>query len=111
MVLLRNLGSGQTVVNGVPVRDAVLGAGDQLVFDGQHRFVVEFPAAPAEAGSEAPVPAPPASSRSRNERATSAPIAPSAMILPIFSNFMATEMSSSRHGQTLTRCASNNCTS
>ena len=59
VVLLRNLGSGQTVVNGVPVRDAVLGAGDQLVFDGQHRFVVEFPAAPAEAGSEAPVPAPP----------------------------------------------------
>lgn len=54
VVLLRNLGAEPTVVNGVPVRDAVLGAGDQLVFDGQHRFVVEFPAVPAEAPVETP---------------------------------------------------------
>lgn len=43
-VLLRSLGSGNTsVLNGVVVRDAVLRVGDQLVFDSQHRFVVESP--------------------------------------------------------------------
>ncbi|MBD9369186.1 FHA domain-containing protein [Xanthomonas sp. XNM01] len=45
-VLLRDLGQGDgSQVNGVKVRDAVLRAGDQVVFEGQHRFVVEFPAA------------------------------------------------------------------
>ena len=47
--------------------DAVLCAGDQLVFDGQHRFVVEYPTVagveadaepPAMAASEAVGPAP-----------------------------------------------------
>jgi pSer/pThr/pTyr-binding forkhead associated (FHA) protein len=47
VVLLRNLGAEPSTVNGVAVRDAVLGIGDQVVFDGQHRFVVEFPAAPS----------------------------------------------------------------
>lgn len=44
LVQLRDLGGGEgIVVNGQPVRDAVLRPGDQLVFDGQHRFVVEAP--------------------------------------------------------------------
>lgn len=44
-VLLRDLGSAEgTRVNGMAVRDALLAAGDQVVFDAQHRFVVEAPA-------------------------------------------------------------------
>ena len=54
VVLLRGLGQETSVVNGTPVRDAVLGAGDQVVFDGQHRFVVEFPAVPDAAPAQAP---------------------------------------------------------
>jgi hypothetical protein len=47
-VLLRDLGSVEgTRVNGVPVRDALLVAGDQIVFDAQHRFVLEVPWAPS----------------------------------------------------------------
>lgn len=43
-VLLRDLGSeAGTVVNGLRVRDALLVAGDQLMFDPQARFVVEIP--------------------------------------------------------------------
>lgn len=43
-VLLRDLGSSEgSVVNGEAVRDALLQAGDQVVFDGHHRFVVEAP--------------------------------------------------------------------
>ena len=43
-VLLRDLGSAEgTLVNGWLVRDALLQPGDQLVFDTQHRFVVEAP--------------------------------------------------------------------
>lgn len=43
-VVLRDLGSAEgSVVNGEPVRDAVLQAGDQVVFDAHHRFVVEAP--------------------------------------------------------------------
>ena len=44
-VLLRGLSATASLVNGVAMTDAVLGAGDQVVFDGQHRFVLEFPAA------------------------------------------------------------------
>jgi len=41
-VVLRDLGQGTTVrVNGVVVREALLEAGDQVVFAGRHRFVVE----------------------------------------------------------------------
>ena len=50
--VLRALGSNTvTFVNGHPVRDALLQAGDQLVFDAQHRFVVESP----RCGAAAPV--------------------------------------------------------
>jgi len=58
VVLLRNLGSESSMVNGVSVRDAVLGPGDQVVFDGQHRFIMEFPAVPSAAPQEAPAAAP-----------------------------------------------------
>jgi hypothetical protein len=48
-VVLRDLGSAEgSEVNGEMVRDAVLVPGDQLVFDGQYRFVVEAPSAHAE---------------------------------------------------------------
>ncbi len=43
-VLLRDLGSADgTRVNGVAVRHCWLQPGDQVVFDGQHRFVLEVP--------------------------------------------------------------------
>jgi hypothetical protein len=46
-VILRSLGNNEfTTVNGVPVRDAVLAPGDQIVID-QHRFLVEAPGLPA----------------------------------------------------------------
>lgn len=55
---LRDLGSRtDTIINGHPVREALLRPGDQLVFDGQHRFVVESPksatAAPSTPDDEA----------------------------------------------------------
>lgn len=44
-VRLTDLGSADgSVVNGEPMRDALLQAGDQVVFDAHHRFVVEAPA-------------------------------------------------------------------
>lgn len=53
-VLLRDLGSAEgTRVNGVLVRDALLVAGDQVVFDAQHRFVLEVPWLPSATPSEA----------------------------------------------------------
>jgi len=53
-VVLRHHGGGEgSVVNGVPVRDAVLHPGDQIAFDG-HRFVLEAPGLPPR-GSAAPV--------------------------------------------------------
>lgn len=43
-VVLRDAGSAEgSVVNGVSVRDALLHPGDQVVFDLQHRFVIEAP--------------------------------------------------------------------
>ncbi|MDB6162956.1 MAG: hypothetical protein JWL98_388 [Xanthomonadaceae bacterium] len=45
IIVLRDLGSVDgSVVNGVIVRDAVLKPGDQVMFDAQHRFVIEAPA-------------------------------------------------------------------
>jgi hypothetical protein len=49
-VVLRSLATGETtVVNGEPVRDAVLRGGDQIVFDAHQRFVLEAPGNPANA--------------------------------------------------------------
>ena len=43
-VVLRDLGSSDgSLVNGEPVRDAILRPGDQIVFDAHHRFVLEAP--------------------------------------------------------------------
>ncbi len=43
-LLLQTFGAAAvSLVNGVPVRDALLVAGDQVVFGGRHRFVVEVP--------------------------------------------------------------------
>lgn len=59
-VVLRDLGSSDgSLVNGEPVRDAVLRPGDQVVFDAHHRFVLEAPvgtAASAAHGPDAAVP-------------------------------------------------------
>lgn len=45
-VVLRDLDSAAgSLLNGVPVRDALLRPGDQLVFDAHHRFVLESPRA------------------------------------------------------------------
>ncbi|MDR6990741.1 FHA domain-containing protein [Luteimonas sp. 3794] len=47
VVRLTDLGSAEgSVVNGEAMRDAVLQAGDQIVFDAHHRFVIEAPARP-----------------------------------------------------------------
>lgn len=44
VVVLRTLDTASgCLLNGVAVRDALLQAGDQLVFDAQHRFVLEAP--------------------------------------------------------------------
>lgn len=55
-VLLRDLGSADgSMVNGVPVRHCWLQPGDQVVFDAQHRFVLEVPLvarAPVESGND-----------------------------------------------------------
>lgn len=43
-VVLRDLDSAEgSLLNGLPVRDALLRPGDQLVFDAHHRFVLESP--------------------------------------------------------------------
>ena len=54
-VQLRDLGSSEgSLVNGRPVRDALLRPGDQVVFNAHHRFVVETPGhALAAVGGEA----------------------------------------------------------
>lgn len=45
VLVLRDLGSEEgSIVNGCPVRDALLHPGDQIVFDAYQRFVVEAPA-------------------------------------------------------------------
>jgi len=55
-VLLRHLrASGRTLVNGQIVHEAVLMAGDQVVFGPRHRFVIESP----QVGAPPPVNAPP----------------------------------------------------
>ncbi len=58
-VVLRDLGSAEgSVVNGEAVRDALLEAGDQIVFDSHHRFVVEAPRRRPRPGEETAAPEP-----------------------------------------------------
>ncbi|MFP3648525.1 FHA domain-containing protein, partial [Paraburkholderia sp. SIMBA_054] len=53
-ILLRDLGSHEgSLVNGMAVRDCWLQPGDQLVFDAQHRFVLEVPVQPAVVENDA----------------------------------------------------------
>ena len=56
-IVLRDLGTGEgSLVNGEPVRDALLMPGDQIVFDTHHRFVIEAPSLlPPQAPGAAPV--------------------------------------------------------
>lgn len=57
-VLLRHLGGADpAVVNGVPVKDAVLHPGDQIAFD-VHRFVIEAPGLPLRGSVPQTAPAP-----------------------------------------------------
>lgn len=56
-IVLRDLGSEDgSVVNGWPVRNALLRPGDQVVFDSHHRFVVEAPRLNAGAEDRARLP-------------------------------------------------------
>lgn len=56
-IVLRDLGSASgSLVNGLAVRDALLQPGDQLVFDAQHRFVVEAPMPATQRNGGLPVP-------------------------------------------------------
>ncbi len=51
-VVLRDLDSADgSMLNGVPVRDALLQPGDQVVFDAHHRFVLESPRVAMDAQS------------------------------------------------------------
>ncbi|HVI26560.1 MAG TPA: FHA domain-containing protein [Xanthomonadaceae bacterium] len=76
-VLLRDLGSAEgTLVNGVPVREALLRPGDQLAFDAHHRFVVE---APGLAGA---MPAPSQPDEAAAGHVREASLAPSTRRLP-----------------------------
>lgn len=68
-VLLRDLGSADgTRVNGVAVRHCWLQAGDQVVFDGQHRFVLEVP--------HDPLRRPPLADDEGSDEAEQAPVVP-----------------------------------
>ncbi len=70
-VLLRDLGSADgTRVNGVAVRHCWLQAGDQVVFDGQHRFVLEVPHDPRRRS--------PLADDEGSDEAEQAPVVPSA---------------------------------
>lgn len=74
-VVLRALGSDSSLVNGVPVRDAVLSPGDQISID-QHRFVLEAPGLPqrGQLGGQKPV----VSTHTQTMNAVRVPAAPDA---------------------------------
>lgn len=56
-IVLRDLGSAAgSLVNGLAVRDAILQPGDQVVFDAQHRYVVEAPLPAAQRSGGLPAP-------------------------------------------------------
>lgn len=71
-VILRALGNDSSVLNGVPVRDAVLSPGDQLAID-QHRFVLEAPGLPQRGQSGAQKPA--VSAHTQTMKAVRVPVA------------------------------------
>lgn len=73
-VVLRAVGNGgeSSLVNGVPVRDAVLSPGDQLVVE-QHRFVLEAPGLPLRGQSGAGKPA--ATTHTQTLAAVNVPVA------------------------------------
>lgn len=71
-VVLRALGNDSSLVNGVPVRDAVLSPGDQLVID-QHRFVLEAPGLPLRGQLSAAKPA--AATHTQTMKAVRVPVA------------------------------------
>lgn len=75
-VVLRDLGSAEgSLVNGEAVRDALLEPGDQIVFDGHHRFVVEAPRRRPRTADEATADAdaPPVSAPAGQGQATRLP--------------------------------------
>jgi hypothetical protein len=69
-IVLRDLGAADdSIVNGHPVREGLLQAGDQIVFGSQHRFVLEAPLSagapwPEPSAPEEPAPEPVAPARS-----------------------------------------------
>lgn len=71
-VVLRALGNDPSHVNGVPVRDAVLSPGDQLVVD-QHRFQLEAPGLPLRGRMDAGKPVP--TSHTQTMKAVRVPVA------------------------------------
>lgn len=76
-VVLRDMGSVEgSLVNGRPVRNALLQPGDQLVLESQHRFVIE---APSRRGVAEPAPAPQLGEFEAEERARPAPALPSSV--------------------------------
>lgn len=73
-VVLKDLGSAEgSLVNGIAVRDAMLVAGDQLVFDPQHRFVVEVPWTTPQVDEDADVDDVPVAADAAASRAHGAP--------------------------------------
>ncbi|KQZ57634.1 hypothetical protein ASD53_08425 [Lysobacter sp. Root559] len=76
-VVLRDMGSVEgSVVNGRPVRNALLRPGDQLVLESQHRFVIE---APNRGGGSEPAPLAHPAEFEADERARPATALPSSV--------------------------------
>ncbi len=71
-VVLRAMGNDSSQVNGVPVRDAVLSPGDQVVVD-QHRFQLEAPGLPLRGQMDAGKPA--VSTHTQTMKAVRVPVA------------------------------------
>ncbi|HEU0153593.1 MAG TPA: FHA domain-containing protein [Arenimonas sp.] len=71
-VVLRAMGNDASQVNGVPVRDAVLSPGDQVVVD-QHRFQLEAPGLPLRGQMDAAKPV--ATTHTQTMKAVRVPVA------------------------------------
>lgn len=82
-VVLRAMGNDTSLVNGVPVRDAVLSPGDQLVIE-QHRFQLEAPGLPLRGQMDAAKPA--STAHTQTMKAVRVPVArdpaPAAPVAP-----------------------------